>query len=1020
MTSFQRFNNLLGWLVFAIATATYTLTVEPTGSFWDCGEFIAVSYKLMVPHPPGAPFFLLVGRMFSLLAGSDVTQVAFWVNMVSVLSSSFSSLFLFWSITLLARKLVVEKGQEMSMGQMVGVLGAGLVGSLAYTFSDSAWFSAVEAEVYAMSSFFTALVFWAILKWDVVADEPLADRWLIFIAYMMGLSIGVHLLNLVTIPALAYVYYFRKYEYSIKGMIYTFLISLVILGIVQVGVITGLPSVANGFEIFFVNSLGLPFNSGILFFVALFLGAVVYGIMYTQKHGKALANTALLCFAFVLIGYASYGIILIRSNFNPPIDENDPENAITFVSYLKREQYGDRPLLYGPQFNASPVATKDGDALYIKGKDKYEEVDRKQIQEYAGKDKTLLPRIYSPQGNHLSAYKNWGLKLRTDEAASEQEGRTVYKKPTFAENWGFLFKYQMGHMYFRYFGWNFIGRASDYQDSGVLTPFQSDKGLPESITKNKARNRYYALPLMLGIAGLVFQVTRKGKNAFIVGLLFFFTGLAIVIYLNQPPVEPRERDYTFAGSYYAFCIWIGLGVLFIIDFISKVIKNQALAGAVATLVCLIVPTIMAKAAWDDHDRSERYHSVDSAKNLLNSCAPNAILFTGGDNDTFPLWYVQEVEGFRTDVRVCNLSLLGTDWYITQMKQKAYESTPLPVSVELKDYIQGKNDYIPFYENKNVQNVALKQLIELIKEQHPQIMVPTQGGKQIATYPTKNFYINLDSAKVANLSWIPANEKARVSKRMSWTIGKNALYKNDFIVLDILANMDWTRPIYFSTTLSSASYLNLKPWMQLEGLAYRLTPIYNPGASDGVVATPVMYQNMMKKMFWRNLDKPIYYDENYKRFPLNARKSFYMLAGQLINEAKAEGDTARPSWGGGKSKKELAKEVLDYCFKIMPDEATQFDVYTPQFIPLLLELGNKKKADEIAGVMHRRAIEDLEYETKHPQQYSFDIQTNVYVLQQLFMAYKGAGQNELASKYEKDFSKYVGYAQQGEQPVYEDE
>lgn len=1020
MTSFQRLNNILGWLVFAIATATYTATVEPTGSFWDCGEFIAVSYKLMVPHPPGAPFFLLVGRMFSLLAGSDVTQVAFWVNMVSVLCSAFSSLFLFWSVTLLGRKLVSEKGQELSMGQAIGVLGAGLVGGLAYTFSDSAWFSAVEAEVYAMSSFFTAVVFWAILKWDHVADEPLADRWLIFIAYMMGLSIGVHLLNLVTIPAMAYVYYFRRYDYSMKGMIYTFLISLVILGVIQVGVITGLPSIANAFEIFFVNSMGLPFNSGILFFVIVFLGALVYGIIYTQKQAKAIANLALICFSFILIGYASYGIILIRSNFNPPIDENDPENAITFVSYLKREQYGDRPLLYGPQFNASPVKTVDGAPVYIKGKDKYEVIEKKAIQEYASKDKTLLPRIYSPQGNHINAYKNWGLKLRVDDVASQEEGRTVYKKPTFAENIGFLFKYQIGHMYFRYFGWNFIGRESDAQDANVLfAPFSNDKELPASISENRARNRYYALPLILGIVGLIFQVNKNGKNAFIVGLLFFFTGIAIVIYLNQPPVEPRERDYTFAGSYYAFCIWIGLGVLGVIDALSKMIKNQSVLATVSTLVCLIVPVVMVKGAWDDHNRAERYHSVDSAKNLLNSCAKNAIIFTGGDNDTFPLWYAQEVEGFRTDVRVCNLSLLGTDWYISQMKRQAYESTPLPISLELKDYIQGKNDYVPYVEKPGIKGaVNLKFLMSLIQQENPNIMVPTQGGKQIATFPTKTFYIDVDSAKVAAMDWIPAKDKNKVVKRLTWTIGKNALYKNDFVVLNIIANMDWSRPVYFSTTLSGSAYLNLKPFMQLEGLAYRLMPIYNAGASEGVVNTPVMYENMMKKMFWRNLDNPnVYYDENYKRFPLNSRKSFFMLASQLLNESQMEsqmGTAITNQAEGGKDKKQMAKEVLEYCFKVMPDKATQYDVYTPQFIPLLLETGDKKQADDIATVMHRRAIEDLDYQIKDVKRFSFDIQTNVYILQQLYMAYRGAGQNELASKYQKDFEKYMPYAQSGDQ------
>lgn len=1009
MSLFQKLNNVIGWLVFLIATATYGLTVEPTGSFWDCGEFIAVSYKLMVPHPPGAPFFLLVGRMFSLLAGADVTQIAFWVNMVSVLSSAFASLFLFWSITLLARKLIVERCESLQSAQMVGVLGAGIIGALAYTFSDSAWFSAVEAEVYAMSSFFTALVFWAILKWDAVADEPYADRWLIFIAYMMGLSIGVHLLNLVTIPALAYVYYFRRYTFSMKGALYTLLISMVILGIVQVGVITGLPSIANSFEIFFVNGLGLPFNSGIIFFVVLFLGAVVYAIRYTAARQMQLANTALLCFSFVLIGYASYGIILIRSNFNPPIDENNPENAISFVSYLKREQYGDRPLLYGPQYNATPIDSKEGDPVYIKGKDKYEIVEKKSVPVYASKDKTLLPRIYSPQGNHIAAYKRW-IKLPADPEA----------KPSFSQNLAFLFKYQIGHMYWRYFGWNFVGREGDYQDASVLGPFASDKDLPESVTQNRGRNRYYALPLLLGVAGFLFQINRKKQQAFIVGLLFFFTGIAIVLYLNQPPVEPRERDYTFAGSFYAFCIWIGIGVLSLADYVDKLIKNKRLSGIVATLLALIVPGVMAKGAWDDHDRSNRFHSVDSAKNLLNSCAKNAILFTGGDNDTFPLWYAQEVEGFRTDVRVCNLSLLGTDWYISQMKQQAYESTPLPISLDPKDYIQGKNDYIPFYENKNVASgMDLKLLMKLIQQENPAIMVGTQGGKSVASFPTKTFFLDLDSAAISQMDWLPAQDRSQVKKRMQWTIGKSALYKNDFLVLNIIANTDWTRPIYFSTTLSGSSYLNLKPYMMLEGLAYRLTPVYHAGANDGIVNTPVMYDNMMKKMFWRNLDDPkVYYDENYKRFPLNARKSFYMLAAQLINEARSEGDTTLKGLTsqaeGRKSKIQMAREVLDYCFAKMPDKATPYDVYIPQFISLFLEIGDKKRADEIAQVMHKRAMDDLAYMTKNPAKHNYDIQTSIYVLQQLYMAYRGANENDKAKKYQADFENYYRFAQMGEE------
>lgn len=1015
MSGFKTINNLLGWLVFAVATAVYTITVEPTASFWDCGEFIAVSYKLMVPHPPGAPLFLLVGRLFSLLA-SDVTQVAFWVNMVSVLSSSFTVLFLFWSITLLAKKLVgVSKENPATTGQTIAIMGSGLVGGLAYTFSDSAWFSAVEAEVYAMSSFFTALVVWAMLKWEEVADEDDSDRWLIFIAYMTGLSIGVHLLNLVTVPALAYIYYFRKYKPDTKGMIITMAIGLLVVGVVLVGVIPGLPSLAGSFEVFFVNSLGLPFNSGIIFFILAFLGALVFGIMYSIRTQNRLLNTSLLSFAFVLIGYASYGIIVIRANFHTPINENNPDNVISFVSYLKREQYGDRPLLYGPLYNAQPVRQEKGAPIYARKGNRYEIVEYKTINIYDSKDKTLLPRIYSSQGNHVSAYRNWVKDLPPPD-----------RKPSFGQNLEFMFKYQIGWMYVRYFMWNFAGRESDAQDATWLSPFSSTEGMPESLANNKARNNFFMLPLVLGLLGLYFQIQRNGRNAFVVGLLFIFTGLAIVIYLNQPPVEPRERDYTFAGSFYTFSIWIGLGVLALWEYARKLLKNDTAAAGAMTLISLSAPALMAAQGWDDHNRADRFHSVDSARNLLNSCAPNAILFTGGDNDTFPLWYIQEVEGVRTDVRVCNLSLLGTDWYIAQMKKQAYESAPLPISLEEENFMQGKNDYIPYVENPNVKGgVNLKQYMALVKQNHPVIMVPTQSGSTIATMISKNFVLPVDSAKVASMDIVPKGRENQILKNMSWQLNKAALFKNDLLVLDMIATNNWERPIYFSTTLSTSSYLNLKEYFQLEGLAYRLVPaklaqgdndimlarlqteqaqnpsperpfmVSNP--SEGFVNTDIMYANMMSNRFqWRNLDNEnVYYDENYKRFPLNSRNSFYRLAAQLYNEGK----------------KDKAKEVINYCFKVMPDKTIPYDVYTPQFLPLMIRLGEEKRAIDIAETMHKRTTEELEYYTKKKGGgHQMEIQTGVYTLQQLFMSFKNEGRNEQAAKYEATFMKYYGNAQ----------
>lgn len=989
MTNFKQINNLVGWLVFAIATAVYVLTLEPTASFWDCGEFIAVSYKLMVPHPPGAPLFLLIGRMFSFFSMGDVTKVAYWVNMVSALSSSFTILFLYWSIVLLARKIVAPKHRDLTSGEAFSVIGAGVVGALAYTFSDSFWFSAVEAEVYALSAFFTALVVWAMLKWEVDADKPGADRWLILIAYFMGLSIGVHLLNLVTVPALAYIYYFKKYPTTQKGAAYTFGASLAIIGLILVGIIPGLPTLAGKLEVLFVNSFHLPFNSGVIFFALLVVGGLTYGIRYSIQKKNALLNTALVSLAYILIGYASYGIIVIRANNNPPLNENDPSDVLSFVSYLKREQYGDRPLLYGPLYNAQPYDEKPGDPVYKRMGNKYEIIEYKKVPIYYDKDKTLLPRIYSPQANHIRAYKNW-VKLK--------EG----KKPSFGDNMAFMFKYQIGFMYVRYFMWNFAGRESDNQDAGWLAPWDAgagDKSLPEAVANNKARNNFYLLPLILGFMGLYYQIQKNGKNAFVLGLLFFFTGIAIVIYLNQPPTEPRERDYTFAGSFYAFSLWIGLGVLYVTDLFKKLLKSDTGSPVLATAVCLIVPGIMGAVGWDDHDRSGRYHSVDSAKNLLNSCAPNAILFTGGDNDTFPLWYAQEVEGVRTDVRVCNLSLLGTDWYIKQMKEKAYDSEPLPITMEYKNFVQGKNDYLPYVENPAAKNgIDLKQYIQLVKSDNPAVVVGDGNGRQLNTLPTKLFTLTVDSALVAQMGIVPKGQENRIVKSIKWNIGKGTLYKPDLIMLDILATNNWKRPIYYSTTLVNSSYMNLKEYFQLEGLAYRLLPIYNRGASQGVVNTEIMYNNLMKKFSWRGLDNPNnYYDENYKRFPLNARNSFYRLAAELYNQ----GDSTR------------AKEVIDFCLKVMPDKAVPYDPYSPQFIPIMLRVGEKKQALEMAKIIGERSEGELKYYAEHdPKQHQDVITNNLFQVQQLMLAFRGEGDEATAKKYENLLQQYGSLSQEG--------
>ena len=970
MLSYKKINNITGWVLFAIALLVYVLTVEYTASFWDCGEFIAVSYKLEVPHPPGAPFFLLLGRMFSFLAAGDTSEVAYWINMISVLSSAFTVLFLFWTITLLARKaLNIEEGKE-SKSQIVLMTLAGAIGALAFTFSDSFWFSATEAEVYATSSFFTAFVFWAMLRWEKVEDPSVANRWLILIAYMMGLSIGVHLLNLVTIPALGLIYYFKNYRNTTTwGIVSTFFVSAVILLIINYGIIPGLPTVAGSFEIFFVNSIGLPFGSGIIFFTLLFLGAVVFGIIYSQKKEKVVLNTALLGLAFILIGYSSYAIIVIRSNFDPPIDQNDPENIISVVSYLKREQYGSRPLLYGQYFTAEVVDYERGAPIYIKGEDKYEISDYRLTYEYESDQKTILPRAYSTSPDHVEIYREW-MNLKPGE------------EPTFGDNLYYMFRYQIGHMYMRYFLWNFVGRESDLQDAGVLTPWEAFKEVPEHIAENRARNNFLMLPLLLGLLGLFYQYKRDPKSFSAVILLFFLTGIALVLYLNSPPREPRERDYIYAGSYYVFAIWIGFGILALTNFFNRFIKSKTTSAVVAFVLSISVPTIMAAEGWNDHDRSNRYFSVDSAKNFLASCAPNAILFTGGDNDTFPLWYAQEVEGYRTDVRVIVLSYFNTDWYINQMKDQVNESAPLPISFTKEEYRQGgPNDYLFYRENPNIKGaISLTQYLQLLKQEHPALQVQTQFSTT-NTVPSRSLYLNVDTAKVLNMGIIPEGKEDKVVNRMTLNLKRNGLEKNALMFLDILATNNWERPIYFNNTSMSGIGVDVSNYVVQEGTAYRLLPMADPGGE--MVNTDVMYDNMMNKLYWRNLDNPkVYYNPDYRNFVLNHRASFNTLVAALLRE----GDIER------------AREAVLKNLDLMPNESIPFDYTTAETVNLLFQVDENELAVEIATLLGNRADELLTYYNENDIMDNYEIQRNLVILNELSRSLNRHGESELAGKF----------------------
>mgnify|MGYP006425577997 CR=1 FL=1 len=980
MKSFNQINNLCGWLVFLVALVVYVLTVEETASFWDSGEFIAVSYKLMVPHPPGAPLYLLLGRLFSFLAMGDVHEVSYWINMLSVVSSAFTILFLFWTIVLFGRKIVKPaNGESYTNLQTISLMVAGAVGALAYTFSDSFWFSAVEAEVYALSSFFTAIVVWAMLKWDRIDNEVKGRKWLLFITYMMGLSIGVHLLNLVAIPAMALIYYFKKYpKVTTKGVVLSLLAGGAIILVVMYGVIPGIPSMAGSFEIFFVNSLSLPFGSGVAFFLIVFLTALVWGIYYTQRQRKETLNLLLLGFAFILIGYTSYGLVITRSQYDPPIDENDPENLIAFVSYLKREQYGDRPLLYGPTFDAKRDSKAErararkgdkGTPVYRKGEDQYEIYDYRAEPIYDSRRQLLLPRIYSQQANHPDLYRRW-IGLRPNE------------KPNMVDNIYYMFRYQFGHMYFRYFMWNFAGRDGDEKESGWLYPWEGKGDVPYELAVNKSRSNFYMIPLAIGIIGMLFHFYRDRNNFWVNFLLFFLMGLGLVLYLNSPPVEPRERDYIYVGSFYAFCIWIGLGALALYSNLRQVVGKNAGSLVLAGLIAGTAPAIMGAKGWDNHNRSNRFHSVDQARNTLRSCEPNAVLFTGGDNDTFPLWYVQSVEGFRTDVRVVVLSYFSTDWYIKQTQQQQYKSDPLPYTISLEDYRQGHNDYIPLVEETE-NAVNLEAYLSLVKKDDPRVQVPLMDGSQTAKLISKFFVLNVDSSRVVEMGIIPEGKEDQVVEKMVIPLqkGKRAIFKNDLALLDLIATNKWERPIYFNNTSSNTTSLNLRNYLQVEGMAYRLLPIRKTDKEDrevGEVSTDVMLENIKEFEYRGFQDEDVLHDEEYRKFGSNARNMYHRLAQRLYNE--------------GREKE--AQAVLDSALSKIPDRSIPYSYFIPRYVELYHKLGEHERAEALGDTLATRAEEALEYiiefknsAFKGNKQYDYMQQKNMMIMNQLAYMYR---------------------------------
>ena len=1010
MKQYKLVNNVLGWLTFFVAAFVYCSTIEPTASFWDCPEFITTGYKLEVGHPPGAPFFMLTANLFSQFA-SDPSQVARMVNTMSALLSATTILFLFWSITHLARKLILKDWSELTLGKLIAIEASGLVGALIYTFSDTFWFSAVEGEVYAYSSAFTAIVFWLILKWEDHADEPHSDRWLVLIAYMTGLSIGVHLLNLLCLPAIVLVYCYRRFpNIELKGSLLALIGSFVLVAAVLYGVVPGIITVAGWFELLFVNTLGCPFNTGEIIYIILLvaiviwaiyesyvdksfkrqnisfvlavgmlgipfrgmtwsaailglviLAAIYFGLNYRKKIGKDLVpvltsrfkNTALLCMLMLMIGYSSYAVIVIRSAANPPMDQNSPEDVFTLGSYLSRDQYGDSPLLYGQAYTSQVAYDVDGNMCVPKHKEgaaiwqRKEKASKDEKDSYfvvSHKDKIiyaqnmLFPRMHSSA--HAGAYENWMGGVEGTQVPYDRCGEPVMvKMPTQMENIRFFLSYQCNFMYWRYFMWNFAGRQNDIQGNGepehgnwiTGISFIDDwmlgdqSKMPAELKANKGHNVFYCLPLLLGLIGLFWQAWRgqRGIRQFwVVFFLFFMTGLAIVLYLNQTPQQPRERDYAYAGSFYAYAIWCGLGVLAIYDMLKKKIKgNDVAVAGVVGVACLLVPIQMASQTWDDHDRSGRYTCRDFGQNYLMTLQDkgNPIIFTNGDNDTFPLWYNQETEGVRTDARVCNLSYLQTDWYIDQMKRPAYDSPSVPITWPRIDFCSGTNDYI------EVKPGMKQQLLEFYRD-YPQEARAAFGDepfelKNILKYwvrskdsdthiiPTDTLYITIDKEAVRRSGMMMASDT--IPDRMVISLaGKRAIYKNDLMMLEMLAQCNWERPLYVATTVGSDNYMNLGDNFVQEGLAYRITPFNTkaPGAKN--FDTEKTYNNVMNRFKWGGLDKPgLYIDETVMRMCYTHRHLFATLAMQLI----AEGQNAKAEKVLRKSEKVLPEYNVPYTF-----------------------------------------------------------------------------------------------------------
>ncbi len=1117
MKHYRLVDNVVGWLTFLIAAFVYCSTIEPTASFWDCPEFITTGYRLEVGHPPGAPFFMLTANLFSQFA-SDPTQVAYWVNTMSALLSATCILFLFWSITHLTRRLLIDRWEELTTAKLIAIEASGLVGALIYTFSDTFWFSAVEGEVYAYSSAFTAIVFWLILKWEDHADEPHSDRWLVLIAYMTGLSIGVHLLNLLCLPAIVLVYYYKRFpDANLIGSLIALFVSFALVAIVLYGVVPGIITVGGWFELFFVNTLELPFNTGEYIYIFLLVAVVLWAVYETQNaneknwrrqniafllsvallgipfygYGWSAAiigiivlailwfvldrqykpkgetkmkplvttrfkNTVLLCMLMLMIGYSTYAVIVIRSSANPPMDQNSPEDIFTLGDYLGRDQYGQRPLFYGQAYTSQVALEKEGGyckPMMTTGKPVWQRKEKatedekdsyfivRTKDEYVYALNMLFPRMYS--SSHSQYYENWmGGKINGSLVPYDRCGEMLtVKVPSQFENLKFFISYQCNFMYWRYFLWNFAGRQNDIQGHGepehgnwiTGIPFVDNLRLgdqsllPDELKENKGHNIFYCLPLLLGLLGLIWQAAMRGqkgvKQFWVVFFLFFMTGLAIVIYLNQTPMQPRERDYAYAGSFYAFAIWCGMGVAAIYEILKKILKkDNPVVAALIGVVCLAVPIQMASQTWDDHDRSNRYTCRDFGQNYLMTLQDEVtqpdgtkqksypIIFTNGDNDTFPLWYNQDTEGIRTDARVCNLSYLQTDWYIDQMVRPAYDSPSLPITWKRLEYCAGTNEYVPIDTRykKELQDLY-KNNPETARAQFGDDPFELQNvldhwvrstNEQFHVIPTDTLYMTIDKEAVLKSGMMIQGDTASIPDRMVISLkGKSALYKGDLMMLEMICHANWTRPIYVATTVGSENYMNLGDNFVQEGLANRITPFTTnikgrpvPGMTN--FDTQKTYDNVMNRYKYGGANTPgIYFDETVMRMCYTHRRLMSQLAIHLAQE--------------GQQKK--AEEVLERTEIEFPQANVPHDFQsgTLDMIRTYLIIGNKEKARELTDLLWKKSEQYMNYYCSLSKPMfsaaQNDCMLHLYILNQLVDYYSNID-SKVGEEYDRKFNE----------------